>query len=89
MRRSVASLLVLGSAGVCRAQPINLNAANKSALVQLTATNFDQLVTNGSTWLVMLYAPWCGHCTRMMPEVERLATYVRSSPPPSDTAAFG
>jgi thioredoxin domain-containing protein 5 len=47
-------------------------------LVELTAVNFDQLVTNGSVWFVMLYSPSCGHCKRMTPTLEQLARdYVR------------
>ena len=53
-------------------------ATGADALVELTAASFDQTVTNGSTWFVMLYAPWCGHCKRMAPMLEHIAEdYVR------------
>ena len=54
------------------------SSGSTTTLVELTAVNFDQLVTNGSVWFVMLYSPSCGHCKRMTPTLEQLARdYVR------------
>lgn len=37
-------------------------------VVNLTAENFDDLVTNSSSWLLDFYAPWCGHCKKLAPQ---------------------
>ena len=43
-------------------------------VVQLNSTNFEKEVLNTSDlWLVLFYAPWCGHCKRFHPEYEKAA----------------
>jgi thiol-disulfide isomerase/thioredoxin len=54
------------------------------AAVELTSATFDSMLTNGSTWLVMFYAPWCGHCKRMAPVVETIASDYANAPDPVD-----
>ncbi|KAF5293320.1 hypothetical protein FQR65_LT10985 [Abscondita terminalis] len=45
-----------------------------SAVIDLTPSNFDKLVVNSDeVWLVEFYAPWCGHCQRLVPEYEKAA----------------
>lgn len=48
--------------------------ANDTKVVQLTDKNFDQeVVQSKDVWMVLFYAPWCGHCKRFHPEYEKAA----------------
>lgn len=43
-------------------------------IVQLTASNFDAEVYGSEhAWMIEFYAPWCGHCQRLVPEYEKAA----------------
>jgi len=46
----------------------------------LTPDNFDKLVNGGKHALVEFYAPWCGHCKRMVPELQKLGELIAADP---------
>ncbi|KJZ74239.1 Protein disulfide-isomerase erp38 [Hirsutella minnesotensis 3608] len=49
-------------------------AAAASAVIDLTPSNFDQVVLkSGKPTLVEFFAPWCGHCKKLAPVWEELA----------------
>ncbi|PHH91228.1 hypothetical protein CDD83_1278 [Cordyceps sp. RAO-2017] len=49
-------------------------AAASSAVIDLTPSNFDQVVLkSGKPTLVEFFAPWCGHCKNLAPIYEELA----------------
>jgi len=46
-----------------------------SSVVELNADNFDSIVMDPSKdVLVEFYAPWCGHCKKLIPDYEKLAS---------------
>lgn len=49
-----------------------------SNVVELTAANFDKLVTqSNSIWVVEFFAPWCGHCQQLVPEYTKAGTALK------------
>lgn len=50
----------------------------ESDVVHLTAFNFDTVIQEEASILVMFYAPWCGHCKRMKPQYEQAAGILKA-----------
>lgn len=44
-------------------------------VIELTADNFDQFTSEGD-WIVEFYAPWCIHCQRMVPHLEKASNQI-------------
>ncbi|XP_012263633.2 protein disulfide-isomerase A5 [Athalia rosae] len=46
-------------------------------VVHLTSVNFDLVIKEAASVLVMFYAPWCGYCKKMKPEYEAAAAKLK------------
>ena len=47
---------------------------NDTKVVQLDQDNFEkEVLKSKDLWLILFYAPWCGHCKRFHPEYEKAA----------------
>ena len=49
----------------------------RAQVVTLTERNFSAHVGAEQTWFVKFYAPWCGHCKRLVPVWRELAERLR------------
>ncbi|KAK7866488.1 hypothetical protein R5R35_014353 [Gryllus longicercus] len=59
-----------------------------SLVVHLTTENFDKVIKEEPSVLVMFYAPWCGHCKKMKPEYEKAAERLKEEKIPGILAAL-
>jgi thiol-disulfide isomerase/thioredoxin len=55
----------------------------KEPVVALTADTFDAALLRHPYVMAEFYAPWCGHCRKLAPELEAAALQLRYSLPPS------
>lgn len=56
-------------------------ADNSGPVKVAVAKNFAEVVTNnGKDTLIEFYAPWCGHCKKLVPIYDELGQKVRFHP---------
>ncbi|CAH3950753.1 unnamed protein product [Pieris brassicae] len=61
---------------------IYLAKASEDDVLDLTDADFESVISQHDTALVMFYAPWCGHCKRLKPEYAVAAGILKNDDPP-------
>jgi protein disulfide-isomerase-like protein len=54
-------------------------ASTVRAAEELNQARFDELTKSGRNGMIKFFQPWCGHCTRMKPDWDKLADAAHSS----------
>ncbi|XP_071694567.1 protein disulfide-isomerase-like [Rutidosis leptorrhynchoides] len=71
-------LLFLVTSSCCNAD----DSKQQELVLTLDQSNFTQTITKHDLILVDFYAPWCGHCKKLEPELEKAASILRTNDPP-------
>jgi len=59
---------------ICLLSPCISALYSGGDVIDLTPSNFDkQVLKSDSVWIVEFYAPWCGHCQRLVPDYTKAA----------------
>jgi protein disulfide-isomerase A6 len=74
---SLLLLLILGVA-VAHSEEDVYNGPSEEDVIVLDKDNLeDTIFSSEDTWMLELYAPWCGHCKSLRPEWAKLATNLK------------
>lgn len=75
---SILIVFLVAASGVCLPPRSATAAAHEFAadgtVLELDESNFDSAISAFDYILVDFYAPWCGHCKRLSPEVSNLSS---------------
>ncbi|CAI9106225.1 OLC1v1005334C1 [Oldenlandia corymbosa var. corymbosa] len=78
----LAAVAVATTAAVKEDQNLFVNAVENGKVLDLDESNFDAAISTFDYIFVDFYAPWCGHCKRLTPELEKAAPVLAKLKPP-------
>lgn len=61
---------------VCKANVARWGLEQEDGIPKLNADNFDSFISDHQHVFVKFYAPWCGHCKKMIPAYRKLAEHL-------------
>jgi protein disulfide-isomerase A6 len=78
MKKVSLLLLLVALIAVAAAEEDKYRGPSEEDVVVLDADNLESTIyESDETWLLELYAPWCGHCKTLRPEWAKLATKMK------------
>lgn len=80
MKKAVAFLVLLTLLAFAQCEEDNYRGPSEEDVIVLDADNLESTIYESQdTWLLELYAPWCGHCKTLRPEWAKLATKLKGT----------
>ncbi|KAA3671201.1 protein disulfide-isomerase A6 [Paragonimus westermani] len=78
LQRPLSSLLFTGYSclSVLSGTVLGLYSSDDD-VVELTSENVGQMLSSDRIWFVEFYAPWCGHCQKLVPEWKKVASALK------------
>ena len=81
MKAHITLLCILSALQTLSAAHFQVQKEEDSILI-LDESNFESTLASHTTLLVSFYAPWCGHCKKLAPELQKAATTLLKEEPP-------
>ena len=54
-----------------------ITCADAAGITEVTTRTFEAETSKGDPLLLVFYAPWCGHCRTMVPELKKAAAMLK------------
>ncbi|CAH2034635.1 unnamed protein product, partial [Iphiclides podalirius] len=77
-RQAIVDFMRDPDAHMVQKETVDESWSNDSEVLYLTESTFDDVLSKAEHALVVFYAPWCGHCKNIKPQLEKAAARIKS-----------